>query len=159
MEVCMTVGKAFEDFGHDLKVAAEDVDHAFVKVFVTLFGLQQWQAFAQAAEALFKGLIYMTPLHKLNGSETMPECSEGLRRYIGSGGDTYDAVGELNGSTNGLTYAHGSNTSRCQKDGYDTKNPLVSLFCTALRHCFGTGSIAVLSQRKQPRLWLSLEAL
>jgi len=50
----MTVGKAFEDFGHDLKVAAEDVDHAFVKVFVTLFGLQQWQAFAQAAEALFK---------------------------------------------------------------------------------------------------------
>jgi hypothetical protein len=50
----MTVGKAFEDFGRDLKVAAEDVDHAFVKVFVTLFGLQQWQAFAQAAEALFK---------------------------------------------------------------------------------------------------------
>ena len=50
----MTIGKAFEDFGHDLKVAAEDVDHAFIKVFVTLFGLQQWQAFAQAAEALFK---------------------------------------------------------------------------------------------------------
>ena len=50
----MTIGKAFEDFGHDLKVAAEDVDHAFVKVFVTLFGLQQWQNFAQAAEALFK---------------------------------------------------------------------------------------------------------
>ena len=50
----MTIGKAFEDLGHDLKVAAEDVDHAFVKVFVTLFGLQQWQAFAQAAEALFK---------------------------------------------------------------------------------------------------------
>lgn len=50
----MTIGKVFEDVGHDLKVAAEDVDHAFVKVFITLFGLQQWQNFVQAAEALFK---------------------------------------------------------------------------------------------------------
>jgi hypothetical protein len=50
----MTIGKAFQDFGHDLKVAAEDVDHAFVKVFVTLFGLPQWQNFARAVEALFK---------------------------------------------------------------------------------------------------------
>jgi hypothetical protein len=54
MEVRMTIGKVFEDVGHDLKVAAEDVDHAFVKVFITLFGLQQWQNFVQAAEALFK---------------------------------------------------------------------------------------------------------
>ena len=50
----MTLGKFFKDAGHDLKVAAEDVDHAFVKVFITLFGLQQWQNFAQAVEALFK---------------------------------------------------------------------------------------------------------
>jgi hypothetical protein len=54
MEVDMTLGNAFLSFGHDLKIAAEDVDHAFVKVFITLFGLQEWQSFAQAAEALFK---------------------------------------------------------------------------------------------------------
>ncbi len=64
----MSIGKFFEDLGHDLKVAALDIDHAFVKIFVTLFGLQEWEAFAQAAEALFKtafGKVVMDAASKL----------------------------------------------------------------------------------------------
>jgi hypothetical protein len=48
------IGNFFKKVGHDLKVAALDVEHGAVKALTVLFGAQQAQALIQGAESMLE---------------------------------------------------------------------------------------------------------
>jgi hypothetical protein len=50
----MTIGKFFEDVGHDIKQAILDIGHEFAAVLIKLFGATAVATFIQAAEQLFE---------------------------------------------------------------------------------------------------------